>query len=100
MEKYPLFFQSFLVIILLLKVVFLICVGLRFYAKKKEDTEQIQFMDELTEQLHKSYSVMMSILLILLFSNLINSGEVCIDGHLKTYLSTFGILSFFDFLNR
>ena len=71
MEKYPLFFQSFLVIILLLKVVFLICVGLRFYTKKKEDTEQIQFMDELTEQLHKSYSVMMSILLILLFSNLI-----------------------------
>lgn len=73
---------------------------MRFYAKQVQNTDQIRFMDEMTDILHKSYSIMMSILLILLFSNLINKGEVCIDGHLKVYLTTFGILSFFDFLNR
>jgi uncharacterized membrane protein len=99
MEKYSLWFQSLLVIILSLKVLFLACVAWRIYAKRTNQLEQVQYMEILTDILHKSYSVLMSVLLMLLFSNIINVGEVCVDGHVKTYLATFGFLSFFDFLH-
>ena len=99
MEKYSFFFQSLLILILLLKIIFLICVGIRIYATKTHNIEQEKLMEILTDKLHKFYSLLMSIVLILLFSNILNKGEVCIDTHLKTYLSTFGILSFFDILH-
>ena len=76
MEKYSIWFQSLLVIILSLKVLFLACVAWRIYAKRTNQLEQVQYMEILTDILHKSYSVLMSVLLMLLFSNIINVGEV------------------------
>ena len=52
------------------------------------------------EYLHVVFTMSMGVLLILLFSNLINKGEVCVDGHLKVYLSTFGILSLLEFIRK
>lgn len=100
MDKYPFFFQIFMSAILGVKIAFIVCAVIVFYAKRNDDSNLVNFWLPWKNDLHITFSIMMSVLLILLFSNLLNKGTVCIDGHLKLYLSLFGILSLFDFLHE
>lgn len=100
MEKYSHFVQAFMLLILCIKIAFLICAVMVFYTKRNHEQVQMEFWSYWKKYLHIVFSMLMSLLLIMLFSNLLNKGTVCIDGHVKLYLSTFGILSFFDFLHE
>jgi len=100
MEKYPNLFQAFTIAILCVKIAFITCSVLAFYTKRNKELKTSDFWLGWKHKFHISFSIMMSVLLVLLFSNLLNKGTVCIDGHLKLYLSTFGILSLFDFLHE
>ena len=100
MEKYPRFFQAFMLLILCIKIAFLICAVMVFYTKRNNEQVQMEFWSYWKKYSHIVFSMLMSLLLILLFSNILNKGTVCIDSHMKIYLSTFGTLSFFDFLHE
>ena len=100
MEKYPQFFQAFMLLILCVKVAFIVCAAMVFYAKRNKELERTEFWLDWKNYLHMTFSTMMSLLLVLLFSNILNKGPVCVDGHVKLYLSTFGALSIFDFLHE
>jgi hypothetical protein len=100
MEKYPHFFQAFMLLILCVKIAFILCAVMVFYTKRNAEPVKTEFWSKWKQYLHTVFSTLMSLLLVLLFSNILNKGTVCIDGHMKIYLSTFGILSFFDFLHE
>lgn len=100
MEKYPHLVQAFMIAILCVKIAFIACSLLAFYTKYNKELKTSDFWLGWKHKFHITFSIMMSALLVLLFSNLLNKGTVCIDGHMKLYLSTFGILSLFDFLHE
>jgi hypothetical protein len=85
-------FHSFLYFILVIKILFVFCLIMKLIASKKGDTEKEEKYNYYESILHNLFTMCMGILLILLFSKN-NKGPVCVDGHTKTFLFAFGILS-------
>jgi hypothetical protein len=100
MEKYHRAFNIFLFCILFVKIVYIGCMFAGVYINRGYNNDLKLQLETCKEYLHVVFTMSMGVLLILLFSNLINKGEVCVDGHLKVYLSTFGILSLLEFIRN
>lgn len=100
MEKVSHLFSIFLFYILLLKILYLGCIFVGIYIKEGQNNDLKQKLKMWKERLHIAFTMSMGLLLVLLFSTLINKGEVCVDGHVKVYLSAFGVLSLLEFIRE
>jgi len=76
------------------------CVFFSIYINRGNNNDLKLQIEAWKEDLHIAFTMSMGVLLILVFSNLIHKGEVCVDGHLKIYLTTFGVLSLFEFIRK
>jgi len=100
MGKYHRTFDIFLLCILLVKILYIGCLFSGIYINRGSDNDLKLQLETWKENLHIAFTMSMGLLLVLLFSNIINKGEVCIDGHVKVYLSTFGVLSLLEFIRK
>ena len=99
MEFLTKFINIFIVIILYVKISYVICVFVEYYLKYRQKDTNVSIWIKWKDVFHSTYSTMMSILLILLFSQILHKGPVVVDEHTKTFLTTFGVLSLFDYLH-
>lgn len=87
-------FETFLYIILVVKILFVIFMLLAFHAKRKNFTDKYETYESLEELFHTLFTFLMGILLLVLFHPIGSWGkEVCVSGETKTFLYIFGFLS-------
>lgn len=80
-----------IIVMLFVKVLWFVSVfghfiAKRYYVKYEDLAEQIE------EYLHISFTILIGILMVFLYNHL-TPQTVCISGHAKIYLYTYGILS-------
>jgi hypothetical protein len=87
--------------ILIIKVLWIISLFSHFIIKYylPDDDYYIQHIDNLEITLHYIFALLMGILLIYLYNHL-TPKQVCIEGHAKFYLYSFGILSLIGTLQK
>lgn len=100
-EKKDIFLNSILIFILFVKVVWIFSIFSKFvvqkyYAKKEE---YIHMLHNFEDFIHDVFTILIGLLLIYLYNQL-TPKEVCIEGHAKLYLYSFGILSLVGTLQK
>lgn len=100
-EKKDIGLNIMLVIILIIKILWIISLFshllIKFYLN--QFSHYINVIDNLEYMLHDIFTMLLGILLIYLFSHL-TQNKVCIEGHTKIYLVSFGILSLIGSLQK
>jgi len=81
-----------LIPILIIKVIWIVAIFTHFINKKYYNNINEEFIIELESTFHNMYTLFIGILLVYLYNHLTPS-KVCVEGHPKLYLYTFGILS-------
>lgn len=81
-----------LLIILFVKIVWIISIFSHFITKEFFHDNYEEMLTVIEEWSHNLFTLLIGILLIYLYNHLTTS-KVCIDGHAKMYLYSFGILS-------
>jgi hypothetical protein len=94
------FIDVFISLILCVKIGYFICIASEYYLKYQKKESDVSAWSARKDYFHSTYTIMMSVLLILLFSQTLHKGPVLIDEHVKSYLAIFGYLSLFDFLHH
>ena len=92
MDQKSIYFESFLSVILVIKIIFIFSLVMKIIESKRGNSKKEEKYKMYEETFHNLFTLCMGILLIMLFSSR-NKGEVCIDGHTKIYLFLFGVLS-------
>ena len=78
--------------ILLIKLCWIILLGIQYYTQKYDKYDQYEILiDHIKKYTHNIYNIIMGLLLVYLFNNL-TTETVCINGRTKELLYTFGIL--------
>ena len=84
-------FEGLITIMLFVKILWVISVFAKFITKKYY-TKYENLAEQTEEYLHIGFTILMGVLMVALYNNLTPS-IVCISGHAKIYLYTFGILA-------
>lgn len=92
---------TLLIGILIIKVLWIISLFSNFIIKYygSYDDYYIQLNNDIEYTLHDIFTILMGILLIYLYNHL-TTKQVCIEGHTKIYLYSFGILSLIGTLQK
>lgn len=81
-----------LIPLLIIKVTWVVAIFTHFINKKYYNSINEEFIIELESNFHNMHTLFIGILLIYLYNHLTPS-KVCVEGHAKLYLYTFGIIS-------
>ena len=81
-----------LIPLLIIKVIWVLTLFSHFIIKKYFNNNNESFIVELESNFHNMHTLFIGILLIYLYNHLTPS-KVCVEGHTKLYLYSFGILS-------
>jgi hypothetical protein len=81
-----------LIPLLIIKVIWVVTLFSHFIIKKYYNSNNESFIIELESNFHNMHTLFIGILLVYLYNHLTPS-KVCVEGHAKLYLYTFGILS-------
>lgn len=81
-----------LVPLLIVKIIWVLTIFSHFIDKKYYNNSHEQFITELEAIAHNLYTFLIGVLLVYLYNHL-TPYKVCVEGHLKMYLYSFGILS-------
>lgn len=100
-EKKDIFLNSILKFILFVKVLWVLSLFSHFILKKyySQYHEYIKIDEDIEYLLHNIFTLTIGLLLIYLYNHL-TTKEVCIEGHAKLYLYSFGILSIVGTLQK
>jgi len=90
--------DSLIIVMLFVKVLWLISVFGQFITKKYY-TNYEDLAEQSEEYLHIGFTILIGILMIVLYNHL-TPNTVCISGHAKVYLYTYGILSILGNLQK
>lgn len=78
--------------ILVIKIIWVLALFSQFINKKYFNNSYEQFILEVETIAHNIYTLLIGGLLVYLYNHLTPS-KVCVEGHLKMYLYSFGILA-------
>jgi len=78
--------------ILLIKVIWLLSIFSHFIVKQYYHNKYEKFITEIQYIAHNIFTFLIGLLLIYLYNHL-TAAKVCIEGHAKMYLYSFGVLS-------
>jgi hypothetical protein len=81
-----------LILLLIIKVIWVVAMFTHFINKKYYNNIHESFIIEIESTFQNMYTLFIGVLLIYLYNHLTPS-KVCVEGHAKLYLYTFGILS-------
>ena len=100
-EKKDAFLNSILIFILVVKVLWVLSLFSHFILKSyySQYHEYINTDEDIEYLLHDIFTMTIGLLLIYLYNHL-TPKQVCIEGHTKFYLYSFGILSLFGTLQK
>ena len=100
-DKKDIYLNSMLLFILIVKVVWMFSIFSKFVVQKyyAEKEEYIHMLHNFEDLLHDIFTLTIGLLLIYLYNHL-TPREVCIKGHTKLYLYSFGILSLVGTLQK
>lgn len=100
-EKKDTFLNNILIFILIVKVLWILSLFSHFIIKKyfSEYHHYIKIINDLEYLLHDLFTVSIGILLIYLYHSF-TTKSVCIEGHTKLYLFSFGVLSMVGTLQK
>ena len=100
-DKKDIYLNSMLLFILIVKVVWMFSIFSKFVLQKyyAEKEEHIQMLTDFEASAHNLFTILIGLLLIYLYNHL-TPKEVCIEGHAKLYLYSFGILSLVGTLQK
>ncbi len=83
--------DGLIIVILFVKILWFISVVVKFITKKYY-TKYEDLAEQTEEYLHIGFTILIGILMVALYHHLTPT-TVCISGHAKIYLYTFGILA-------
>ena len=83
--------DGLIIVMLFVKILWFISVVVKFITKKYY-TKYEDLTEQTEEYLHIGFTILIGILMVALYHHLTPS-TVCISGHIKIYLYTFGILA-------
>ena len=89
------FLKILLMALLIIKIGWVIAMGVLLLVKHdiiSHGSDLVEQIETIEHRLHLTLTFLIGILLVYLFNHL-TSTRVCIDGHEKMYLYTFGILA-------
>ena len=89
------FLKTLLMSLLIVKIVWVITMGVLLLVKHDiipHGSDLVEQVETIEHRLHLTLTFLIGTLLVYLFNHL-TSTKVCIEGHEKMYLYTFGILS-------
>ncbi len=89
------FLKTLLMALLIIKIGWVIAMGVLLLVKHdiiSHGSDLVEQIETIEHRLHLTLTFLIGILLVYLFNHL-TSTRVCIDGHEKMYLYTFGILA-------
>jgi len=100
-EKKDIFLNSILIFILFVKVLWVLSLFSHFILKSyySQYHEYIKIDGDIEYLLHNIFTLTIGLLLIYLYNHL-TPKEVCIEGHAKLYLYSFGVLSLVGTLQK
>lgn len=100
-EKKDIFLNSILIFILFVKVLWVLSLFSHFILKSyfSQYHEYIKIDEDIEYLLHNIFTLTIGLLLIYLYNHL-TPKEVCIEGHAKLYLYSFGVLSLVGTLQK
>ena len=100
-EKKDKILNSMLIIILIVKVLWILSLFIDFIIKKyfSEYLQYIKMINNFEYLLHDLFTLLIGVVLIYLYNHL-TPKIVCIEGHTKFYLFSFGILSLVGILQK
>jgi len=92
-------FDTFLYVILTVKILFLISMLLSVYYSYKGKYSESKKYENYQDKMEHLFILLMGVLMIILFYPR-HKGKVCVDGHTKLFLYIFGILSILDLIKH
>ena len=100
-EKKDIILNNMLLFILIVKVMWILSLFSHFILKSyySQYHEYIKIDEDIEDLLHDIFTLTIGLLLIYLYNHL-TPREVCIKGHTKLYLYSFGILSLVGTLQK
>jgi len=81
-----------LILLLIVKIIWVLALFSKFIDKKFFNNKYQELIIEVETIAHNIYTLLIGGLLVYLYNHLTPS-KVCVEGHLKMYLYSFGILS-------
>lgn len=100
-EKKDVKLNMLLIFILIVKVLWIISLFSHFAIKHylSDDNYYVELNENIEYMLHNIFTMLIGLLLVYLYHHL-TSKVVCIEGHIKLYLFSFGVLSIIGVLQK
>ena len=100
-EKKDAKLNMLLLFILIVKVVWILSLFSQFIIKHylSDDSYYVKLNENIEYMLHNFFTILIGLLLVYLYHHL-TSKVVCIEGHTKLYLFSFGVLSLVGILQK